>query len=89
MNYKIYDIGDQLQIDIYSEMEEKIDNCQILEMSSVESDFQTFVNCPNLIGAYSSFYWLSAFLSNKQYAIFPKGRIMDNLYYPKFIYEGV
>ena len=41
---------------IANEIKQKFDNCQILEMSSVESDFQTFVNCPNLIAAYSSFY---------------------------------
>jgi len=83
------ELNHSIPMQIANEIKQKFDNCQILEMSSVESDFQTFVNCPNLIGAYSSFYWLSAFLSNKQYAIFPKGRIMDNLYYPKFIYEGV
>lgn len=83
------ELNHSVTLDIANEIKRQFDNCQILEMSSIENDFQTFINCPNLIGSYSSFYWLACFLSNKQHAIFPKGRIMDRLYYSKFIYENI
>ena len=81
------ELNHPVTMNIANEIKQQFDNCEILEMSSIENDFQTFVNCPNLIGSYSSFYWLASFLSNKQFAIFPKGKIMDKLYYSKFIYR--
>lgn len=76
-------------INIANEVKRKIPNTTILPMKTVEEDFMTFFSCPNLIGSYSSFYWLAAFLSRKNYAIFPSGKLMDKLYYNKFIYENI
>ena len=67
-------------IGIANEIKSKISNTTILPMKTVEEDFMTFFSCPNLIGSYSSFYWLAAFLSDKNYAIFPSGKLMDKLY---------
>jgi len=83
------ELNHPVTMNIANEIKSKIPNTTILPMQTVEEDFMTFFSCPNLIGSYSSFYWLAAFLSNKNYAIFPSGKLMDKLYYNKFIYEDL
>jgi len=83
------ELNHPVTMNIANEIKSKIPNTTILPMQTVEEDFMTFFSCPNLIGSYSSFYWLAAFLSHKNYAIFPSGKLMDKLYYNKFIYEDL
>lgn len=81
------ELNHQLTIQIANEIKKSFENSVILPMADVYTDFINFYNCPNIIGGYSSFHWIAAFLSNKTYAIFPKGKLMDKLYYNKFIFN--
>lgn len=62
---------------------------EIIRMKTMVEDFVKYLSCPNLIGGYSSFHFVSAYLSEKNKVIFPKGYLNDLLYYHKYIYEDV